>query len=63
MQVVSRTGGLSGVAEKHVRVVQYMHDKRVVRCAVRVTDGFKVGVEIPDKSALSPVWFAMLIDR
>uniref|UniRef100_A0AAR2JL50 ribonuclease H n=1 Tax=Pygocentrus nattereri TaxID=42514 RepID=A0AAR2JL50_PYGNA len=55
----------SGVAEKYVRVVQDMYEdsKAVVRCAVGVTNGFKVKVGLHQGSALSPFLFAMVMDR
>ncbi|KAK2899776.1 hypothetical protein Q8A73_012905 [Channa argus] len=50
----------SGVAEKYVRVVQDMYEscKTVVRCAVGVTEEFKVEVGLHQGSALSPFLFA-----
>ncbi|KAL7841080.1 hypothetical protein SRHO_G00247710 [Serrasalmus rhombeus] len=55
----------SGVAEKYVRVVQDMYEdsETVVRCAVGVTNGFKVKVGLHQGSALSPFLFAMVMDR
>uniref|UniRef100_A0A3B4CLA2 ribonuclease H n=1 Tax=Pygocentrus nattereri TaxID=42514 RepID=A0A3B4CLA2_PYGNA len=55
----------SGVAEKYVRVVQDMYEdsETVVRCAVGVTNGFKVKVGFHRGSALSPSLFAMVMDR
>lgn len=55
----------SGVAEKYVRVVQDMYEgcKTVVRCAVGVTEEFKVEVGLHQGSALSPFLFAMTMDR
>ena len=46
----------SGLAEKYVRIVQYMYDDSTttVRCAVGVTEGFEVKVELHQGSALSP---------
>lgn len=35
----------------------------VVRCAVGVTNGFKVGVGLHKRSALSPFLLAMVMDR
>ncbi|KAF3691370.1 CMP-N-acetylneuraminate-beta-1,4-galactoside alpha-2,3-sialyltransferase [Channa argus] len=55
----------SGVAEKYVRVVQDMYEscKTVVRCAVVVTEEFKVEVGLHQGSALSPFLFALVMDR
>ncbi|KAF7649691.1 hypothetical protein LDENG_00137530 [Lucifuga dentata] len=55
----------SGVAEKYVRVVQDMYEscKTVVRCAVGVTEEFKVEVGLHQGSALSPFLFAVVMDR
>ncbi|KAK2875054.1 hypothetical protein Q8A73_024333, partial [Channa argus] len=55
----------SGVAEKYVRVVQDMYEscKTVVRCAVGVTEEFKVEVGLHQGSALSPFLFALVMDR
>ncbi|XP_051793650.1 uncharacterized protein LOC127530564 [Acanthochromis polyacanthus] len=55
----------SGVAEKYVRVAQDMYEdcKTVVRCAVGVTEEFKVEVGLHQGSALSPFLFAMVMDR
>ena len=55
----------SGVAEKYVRVVQDMYEscKTVVRCAVGVTEDFKVEVGLHQGSALSPFLFALVMDR
>ncbi|KAK2899617.1 hypothetical protein Q8A73_012746 [Channa argus] len=55
----------SGVAEKYVRVVQDMYEscKTVVRCAVGVTEEFKVEVGLHQRSALSPFLFALVMDR
>lgn len=36
--------------------------KVAVECAVRVTDGFKVGMGLHQRSALSTFLFAMLMD-
>ena len=46
----------SGLAEKYVRIVQYMYDDSTtaVRCAVGVTEGFEVKVGLHQGSALSP---------
>ena len=55
----------SGVAEKYVRAVQDMYEdcQTVVRCAVGVTEEFKVEVGLHQGSALSPFLFAMVMDR
>ncbi|KAK2910488.1 hypothetical protein Q8A73_008203 [Channa argus] len=55
----------SGVAEKYFRVVQDMYEscKTVVRCAVGVTEEFKVEVGLHQGSALSPFLFALVMDR
>ncbi|KAK2909600.1 hypothetical protein Q8A73_007315 [Channa argus] len=55
----------SGVAEKNVRVVQDMYEscKTLVRCAVGVTEEFKVEVGLHQGSALSPFLFALVMDR
>ncbi|KAK3520561.1 hypothetical protein QTP70_027096 [Hemibagrus guttatus] len=55
----------SGVAEKHVRVVQDMYERSrtVVRCAVGQTEEFKVEVGLHQGSALSPFLFAMVMDQ
>ena len=55
----------SQVAEKYVKVVQDMYEDSVttVRCAVGMTEGFKVEVGLHQGSALSPFLFAMVMDR
>ena len=55
----------SGLAEKYVRIVQYMYDgsTTAVRCAVGVTEGFEVKVGLHQGSTLSPCLFAMVMDR
>ena len=55
----------SGLAEKYVRIVQYMYDDitTAVRCAVGLTEGFDVKVGLHQGSALSPCLFAMVMDR
>ena len=55
----------SGIAEKHVRLVQDMYEKRktVVRCAVGTTESFKVKVGLHQGSALIPFLFAMIMDK
>ena len=47
----------SGVAEKYDRLVMNMYESSmaVVRCAVGVTDGFKVEVGLHQRSGLSPL--------
>ena len=53
------------MTEKYVRVVQDMYGscKTVVRCAMGVTEEFKVEVGLHQGSALSPFLFAMVMDR
>ncbi|KAK3548127.1 hypothetical protein QTP70_004864 [Hemibagrus guttatus] len=55
----------SGVAEKYVRVVHYMYERRrtVVRCAVGQTEEFKVEVGLHQGSTLSPFLFAIVMDQ
>ena len=55
----------SGVAEKYIRVVQNMYEDSMtaMRCAVGVTDGFKVEVGLHQGSVLSHFLLAMVIDR
>ncbi|KAK3572244.1 hypothetical protein QTP86_029403 [Hemibagrus guttatus] len=55
----------SGVAEKHVRVVQDMYERSrtVVRCAVGQTEEFNVEVGLHQGSALSPFLFAIVMDQ
>ena len=55
----------SGLAEKYVRIVQYMYDDSTtaVRCVVGVTEGFEVKVGLHQGSALSPCLFAIMMDR
>ena len=55
----------SGIVEKYVRLVQDMYEgsETVVRCAVRITESFKVKVGLYQGSALSPFLFAMIMDR
>ena len=57
--------GESGATEKYVRVVQDMYEscKKVVRCAVGVTEKFEVGMGLHQGSALSPFLFAVVMDR
>ncbi|KAK3530793.1 hypothetical protein QTP70_002820 [Hemibagrus guttatus] len=56
---------LERVAEKYVRVVQDMNERRrtVVRCAVGQTEEFKVEVGLHQGSALSPFLFAIVMDQ
>ena len=51
----------SGLAEKYVIIVQDMYDDSTTAasCAVGVTEGFEVKVELHQGSALSPCLFAM----
>jgi len=55
----------SGVAEKYIRVVQDMYEnsETVVRCAVGLSDSFRVRVGLHQGSALSPFLFAIVMDR
>ena len=55
----------SGAAEKHVRVVQDMYEscQTVMRCAVGVTEKFKVEVGLHQGSGLSPFLFTMMMER
>ena len=55
----------SQVAEKYVKVVQDMYEDSIttVRCAVEMTEGFKVEVELNQGSILSPFLFAMVMNR
>ena len=50
---------------KYLRIVQDIYDDSitVVRCAVGVTEGFKVNVGLHQGSTLSPCLFAMVMDR
>ena len=54
----------SGLAEKYVRIVEDMYDDSItaVRCAVAVTDGYELKVELHQGSALSPCLFSMVMD-
>ena len=53
------------MTEKYVKVVQDMHEDSIttVRCAVGMTEGFKVEVGLHQGSTLSPFLFAMVMDR
>ena len=53
------------MAEKYVKVVQDMYEDSItiVRCAVGMTEGFKVEVGLHQGSALSPFLSAMVMDR
>ena len=53
----------SQVVEKYVKVVQDMYENSVttVRCAVGMTEGFKVEVGLHQGSALSPFSFVMVM--
>ena len=55
----------SGIVGKYVRLVQDMYEesKTVVRCAVETTESFKVKVGLHQGSVLSPVLFAVTMDR
>ena len=55
----------SQVTEKYVKVVQDMYEDSVttVKCAVRMTEGFKVEVGLHQRLTLSPFLFAMMVDR
>ena len=55
----------SGIVEKYVQLVQNMYEgsDTVVRCAVGTTESFKVKVGLHQGSALSPLLFAVIMDR
>ena len=55
----------AGISEKYVNVIQDMYEgcETAVRCAVGVTDAFKVEVGLHQGSALSPFLFVMIMDR
>ena len=55
----------SGIVEKYVRIVQDMYEESetVVRCAIGTTKSFKVKVGLHQGSALSPLLFAVIMDR
>ena len=54
-----------GMAEKYVRLVQdmYAYNKTVVRCAVGITENFKVEVRMHQGSALLVCFGNGQIDR
>ena len=53
-----------GIAKKYVRLVQDMYEESetVMRCAVEITESFKVKVGLHEGSALSPFLFAVTMD-
>ena len=55
----------SGMAEKYVRLVQdiYEESKTLLRCAVRITESFKVEVGLHQGSVLSPFLLTLIMDR
>ena len=55
----------AGGTEKYIRVVQNMYAGRetVVRCAAGLTEPFKVKVSLHNWSALSPLLFAVVIEK
>ena len=55
----------SGMAGKHVQLVQDMYggNETVVRCAVEITESFKIKVGLHQESALSPFLFAVILGR
>ena len=55
----------SGMMEKYVRLVQDMYERSetVVRCAVGITESFKVKVKLHQGSALSSFLFTVIMDR
>ena len=55
----------SGILEKYVQLVQdiFERSKTVVRCAVGTIESFKVKVGLHQGSALSPFFFAVIMDR
>ena len=55
----------SGMTEKYVRLVldTYQGSETVMRCAVGTTVSFKVKVGLGQESALSPLLFAVIMDK
>ena len=55
----------SGIVEKYVQLVQDMYEgsETVVRCAVGTRESFKIKVGLHQGSALSPFFFAVIMDR
>ena len=55
----------SGIVEKYVRLVQDMYERSetMVRCAVGITESFKVKVELHQESALILFLFSVIMDR
>ena len=55
----------SQVVEKYVKVMQDMYEDSIitVRCAVGITEEFKVEVGLHQGSALSPLLFVTVMDR
>ena len=53
------------MAEKYVKVMQDMYEDSVttVRCAVGMTEWFKVEIGLHQGSVLSPFLFVMVMDR
>ena len=53
------------IVEKYVQLIQDMYEgsETVVRCAVGTTESFKVKVGLHQGSALSPLLFAVIMDR
>ena len=53
------------MAEKYVKVMQDMYEDSVttVRCAVGMTERFKVEIGLHQGSVLSPFLFVMVMDR
>ena len=54
-----------GIVGKYERLVQDMYEgsETVVRCAVGITESFKVEIGLHQGSALSPFLFAVIMDR
>ena len=55
----------SGIVEKYVQLVQDLYEgsETVVRCAVGITESFKVKIGLHQGSALSPFLFVVIINR